>query len=69
KIYAGAPGWGAEQLQTTVMPKLWCYLNSYIIFILMLMFSVDLYQNWVERKREQAPINLRRAKNIILDDE
>jgi len=35
----------------------------------MLMFSVDLYQNWVERKREQAPINLRRAKNIILDDE
>jgi len=29
-----------------------------VIFILLLMFSVDLYQNWWERKREQAPVHL-----------
>ena len=33
-----------------------------VIFILMLMFTVDLYQNWVERKREKAPIQLHRRK-------
>ncbi len=33
-----------------------------VIFILLLMFSVDLYQNWWESKREQAPVTLRRRK-------
>lgn len=34
-----------------------------VIFILMLMFTVDLYQNWVERKREKRPVTLRRRKS------
>ena len=29
-----------------------------VIFILLLMFSVDLYQNWWERKRAQEPVHL-----------
>jgi predicted tellurium resistance membrane protein TerC len=33
-----------------------------VIFILVLMFAVDLYQNWIERKLEQAPVELRRRK-------
>jgi predicted tellurium resistance membrane protein TerC len=33
-----------------------------VIFILLLMFSVDLYQNWWERKMEQAPVTLHRRK-------
>jgi hypothetical protein len=33
-----------------------------VIFILMLMFSVDLYQNWWDREREHAPVELRRRK-------
>jgi len=33
------------------------------IFILLLMFSVDFYQNWLERRREQQPVELRRRKN------
>ena len=39
------------------------YIPQWItIFILLLMFSVDLYQNWLERKREQQPVELRRRK-------
>lgn len=34
-----------------------------VIFILMLMFTVDLYQNWVERKRKKRPVTLRRRKS------
>jgi predicted tellurium resistance membrane protein TerC len=33
-----------------------------VIFILMLMFSVDLYQNWWERNTEKAPVHLHRWK-------
>jgi predicted tellurium resistance membrane protein TerC len=33
-----------------------------VIFILLLMFSVDFYQNWLERKRETLPITLNRRK-------
>ena len=33
-----------------------------VIFILLLMFSVDLYQNWWERKVERHPVVLRRRK-------
>ena len=40
-----------------------------VIFILMLMFTVDLYQNWIERKREKAPIQLRRRKALVLEQE
>jgi predicted tellurium resistance membrane protein TerC len=32
------------------------------IFILLLMFTVDFYQNWIERKREKAPVVLHRRK-------
>jgi predicted tellurium resistance membrane protein TerC len=39
------------------------YIPQWItIFILMLMFSVDFYQNWLERKRVKAPVELRRRK-------
>jgi len=39
------------------------YIPQWItIFILLLMFSVDLYQNWLERKREKVPVELRRRK-------
>ena len=39
------------------------YIPQWItIFILLLMFSVDFYQNWLERKREQKPVELRRRK-------
>jgi predicted tellurium resistance membrane protein TerC len=39
------------------------YIPQWItIFILLLMFSVDLYQNWIERKRESNPVELRRRK-------
>jgi len=39
------------------------YIPQWItIFILLLMFSVDFYQNWLERKRDKAPVELRRRK-------
>jgi predicted tellurium resistance membrane protein TerC len=39
------------------------YIPQWItIFILLLMFSVDFYQNWLERKRETEPVELRRRK-------
>ena len=39
------------------------YIPQWItIFILLLMFSVDLYQNWIERKHEKNPLELRRRK-------
>ena len=39
------------------------YIPQWItIFILLLMFSVDFYQNWLERKRDQHPVELRRRK-------
>jgi len=61
---------GGHVAHVTINHSSFPYIPQWIvIFILILMFSVDLYQNWVERKREQAPINLRRAKNIILEDE
>ena len=61
---------GGHVAHLTINHSSFPYIPQWIvIFILMLMFTVDLYQNWVERKREQAPINLRRKQNIILDDE
>lgn len=39
------------------------YIPQWItIFILLLMFAVDFAQNWIERKREHAPVELRRRK-------
>jgi len=39
------------------------YIPQWItIFILMLMFSVDFYQNWLERKGEKTPVELHRRK-------
>jgi len=39
------------------------YIPQWItIFMLLFMFSVDFYQNWLERKREQEPVELRRRK-------
>lgn len=35
-----------------------------VIFILLLMFSVDLYQNFLERKRTHQPLQLRRRKKV-----
>ncbi len=34
-----------------------------VIFILLLMFTVDLYQNWIERKLDLNPIKLHRRKS------
>ena len=33
-----------------------------VIFVLMLMFSVDLYQNWFERRQPHRPLVLHRRK-------
>ncbi len=35
-----------------------------VIFILLLMFTVDLYQNFVERKRKTKPVQLHRKKRV-----
>ncbi len=34
-----------------------------VIFILLLMFAVDLYQNWWERARDKAPVHLDRRRH------
>ncbi len=39
-----------------------------VIFILLLMFTVDLYQNWLERKREKQPVHLRRRQKANMSD-
>jgi predicted tellurium resistance membrane protein TerC len=36
-----------------------------VILILLLMFTVDLYQNYIERKREKQPLQLRRRKKVV----
>jgi hypothetical protein len=33
-----------------------------VIFILLLMFSVDLYQNWLEKRLTRSPVALHRRK-------
>jgi len=39
------------------------YIPQWItIFILLLMFTVDFYQNWLERKTEKTPVVLNRRK-------
>jgi predicted tellurium resistance membrane protein TerC len=54
---------GGHVAGLTVNGSAFPYIPQWIvIFILILMFSVDLYQNWWERKREQAPVELHRRK-------
>ena len=54
---------GGHVAQLTVNGNLFPYIPQWIvIFILLLMFSVDLYQNWLERKGEKDPIHLHRRK-------
>jgi predicted tellurium resistance membrane protein TerC len=54
---------GGHVAQVTVNGSAFPYIPQWItIFILLLMFSVDFYQNWLERKREQHPVELRRRK-------
>ena len=54
---------GGHVAGVTVNGSEFPYIPQWItIFILLLMFSVDFYQNWLERKREKAPVELRRRK-------
>lgn len=54
---------GGHVAHLTVNNSAFPYIPQWIvIFILMLMFTVDLYQNWVERKREKKPVVLHRKK-------
>lgn len=54
---------GGHVAHMTVNGSQFPYIPQWItIFILLLMFSVDFYQNWLERAREQRPVELRRRK-------
>ena len=54
---------GGHVAGLTVNHSAFPYIPQWIvIFILLLMFSVDFYQNWLERKHEKAPVELRRRK-------
>ena len=54
---------GGHVAHLTVNGSEFPYIPQWItIFILLLMFSVDVYQNWLERKREKAPVELRLRK-------
>ena len=54
---------GGHVAGLTVNGSAFPYIPQWIvIFILLLMFSVDLYQNWWERKIERQPLVLRRRK-------
>jgi len=54
---------GGHVAHLTVNDSEFPYIPQWItIFILLLMFTVDFYQNWLERKREQVPVELRRRK-------
>jgi len=54
---------GGHVAELTVNDSSFPYIPQWIvIFMLLLMFSVDLYQNWLERRRDTAPIELHRRK-------
>ncbi len=40
-----------------------------VIFVLVLLFAVDLYQNFLERKREKKPVQLHRRKKVTAEEE
>lgn len=55
---------GGHVAHLTINGSAFPYIPQWIvIFILLLMFSVDLYQNFLERKREKRPLQLNRRKN------
>lgn len=61
---------GGHVAHLTVNGGAFPYIPQWIvIFILLLMFTVDLYQNWLERKREKQPIQLHRKKKVLMDPE
>jgi len=54
---------GGHVAHMTVNGSEFPYIPQWItILMLLFMFSVDFYQNWLERKREQTPVELRRRK-------
>jgi len=54
---------GGHVAHLTVNDSAFPYIPQWIvIFILLLMFSVDLYQNWLERAQGSAPIHLHRRE-------
>ena len=54
---------GGHVAHLTVGEDQFPYIPQWIvIFILLLMFAVDLYQNWFERRREQHPVELHHYK-------
>jgi predicted tellurium resistance membrane protein TerC len=59
---------GGHFAHLTINGNAFPYIPQWIvIFILLLMFSVDVYQNWVERKREKDPLPLRRRKKAPVE--
>jgi len=61
---------GGHVAHLTVNNSAFPYIPQWIvIFILLLMFSVDLYQNFVERKREKKPLQLYRRKKLSAMDQ
>ena len=60
---------GGHVAHLTVNGNSFPYIPQWIvIFILLLMFTVDLYQNWLERKREKKPVQLRRKEIMRLEE-
>jgi len=56
---------GGHVAHLTVNGSAFPYIPQWIvIFILLLMFSVDLSQNFLERKREKKPLQLHRRKKV-----
>jgi len=54
---------GGHVAHLTINEGTFPYIPQWIvIFILLLMFSVDLYQNWLERKQQHVPVHLHRRK-------
>jgi predicted tellurium resistance membrane protein TerC len=54
---------GGHTAHLTVNASPFPYIPQWIvIFILLLMFTVDLYQNWIEKRLERTPIALHRRK-------
>ncbi len=54
---------GGHVAHATVADSEFPYIPQWItIFILLLMFAVDFSQNWIERKKAQEPVELRRRK-------
>ena len=56
---------GGHVAHLTVNGSGFPYIPQWIvIFVLLLMLSVDVYQNWLERKREKDPLLLHRRKKV-----